>query len=188
MPKIVSRIPNFLTVSRVILIPFFLNFMVYGYTKYALITFVAAALTDAFDGTLARMTGSQSEVGATLDPLADKLLALAAFIGLTVKGIIPLWLTVTVIFRDVVIVSGSLALYFMGYNLKVKPYLTGKLTTFFQMSLVAAALVEVYLRRNIGLLGWLVWLTLLFTVASGMQYVFRGLRIVSGREDAESPG
>jgi cardiolipin synthase (CMP-forming) len=187
MPDIVKSIPNFLTVTRVVLIPFFLNFLVYGYIEYALIIFVAAALTDALDGTIARLTHSQSEVGATLDPLADKLLALAAFVALTIRGLIPLWLTLTVVFRDVVIVSGSAALYFMGYKVKVRPYLTGKLTTFFQLSLVVAALYEAYSRSGTGLLGWLAWFTLLFSVASGMQYVMRGLRIVSGREDAANP-
>jgi len=187
MPDLAKSIPNFLTVTRVVLIPFFLNFIVYGYTKYALIVFVVAGLTDALDGTIARLMKSQSEVGATLDPLADKLLVFAAFVSLTIRGLIPLWLTLTVVFRDVVIISGSMALYFMGYRLKVKPYLTGKLTTFFQISLVVVALYEAYARTGTGLLGWLVWLTLLFSVASGMQYVMRGLRIVGGREDAANP-
>jgi len=182
MPVNIINIPNILTISRVVLIPFFLNFLVYGYTKLALITFVIAGLTDALDGTVARLTGTKSELGATLDPLADKLLALAAFVALTILGRIPLWLTLTVVSRDVIIVSGSLVIYMLGYDLKIRPVLLGKLTTFVQLSLLVVTLVGLYLNRELMLTGYLVWLTLALTVASGLQYIVRGFKIAGHRQ------
>ena len=173
------NLPNLITIFRIVLIPFFLNFLVYGYTEYALITFLVAGLSDAVDGAVARFTGTKSELGAALDPLADKMLALAAFIALTILGKIPLWLTLTVVSRDVIIVTGSAVLYLMGYDLKIRPVIMGKLTTFLQLSLIVAALLCVYLDRDLTVKEWLVWLTLAFTVASGVQYIIRGFKIVN---------
>jgi len=171
------NLPNLITICRIALIPFFLNFLVYGYTKYALITFVAAGLTDALDGAVARMTGTMSEVGATLDPLADKMLALAAFIALTAMGMIPLWLTLTVICRDVIIVSGSMVLYLQGHEFKVRPVLAGKAATFLQLTLLSVVMLGMYLDREFAATPYLIWMTLLLTVVSGVQYVMRGLEI-----------
>ena len=179
MPIKKINLPNLITIFRIVLIPFFLNFLVYGYTEYALITFVVAGLTDAVDGTVARLTHTKSELGAILDPLADKMLALAAFIALTILGKIPVWLTLTVVFRDVIIVTGSAVIYLMGYDLKIRPVIMGKLTTFFQLSLIVASLVSVYLERDLVVRQYLVWLTLVFTIASGVQYILRGFKIVN---------
>lgn len=186
--SIYKNIPNVLTIGRIVLIPFFLNFLVYGYTKYAIVTFVVAALSDAADGAVARYTDARTELGAALDPMADKMLAVTAFVALSIQGYVPLWLTLCVVFRDAVIVSGSFALYFMGHRVKVRPSITGKLSTVFQSSLIVAALAGVLYRTELAVVSWLTWFTLLFTVASGIQYVMRGIRIVTGREDAASPG
>ena len=176
------NLPNTLTMMRIVLVPFFLVFLVYGYYKYALITFVAAGVTDAVDGTLARVMHEKTELGAILDPLADKLLALAAFVALTWLGKIPLWLTLAVIFRDVVIVSGSAVIYVLGYDLKIRPLLMGKVTTGLQLALVVAALVGLYIGRDLIVKDYLVWLTLAFTVATGARYILIGFRMVGHKE------
>ncbi len=183
MPLKKINLPNVITITRIILIPFFLNFLIYGYTSYALITFVAAGMTDALDGAVARLTGTKSELGATLDPIADKMLAVAAFIALTAMGDIPLWLTLTVIFRDVIIVTGSMVLYLQGHDLKIRPVLTGKAATFLQLTLLSVALLGLYLGRVLAVMDYLVWLTLMFTVASGVQYVLRGFKIANQKAE-----
>src|SRR5262252_8661617 len=100
---------NQITLLRVLLVPAFVILVVYGYLGWALIVFIAAGLTDMLDGLIARRAGQQSSLGAWLDPMADKLLLLSAFIVLSLpdRGLtsrIPAWLTILIISRDVAIV------------------------------------------------------------------------------------
>ena len=101
---------NQITLLRVLLVPAFIILVVYGYLGWALITFAIAGLTDLLDGVIARRAGQQSSLGAWLDPMADKLLAVGTFVVLTIPGLglanpLPIWLTVLIITRDVVIVA-----------------------------------------------------------------------------------
>src|SRR5262252_11199247 len=105
----VLTLANQLTLLRVILIPAFVVLVIYGYLGWALIVFATACLTDALDGLTARWSDQKSTLGAWLDPMADKLLALSTFIVLTIPNLglvnrLPLWLTVLIISRDVGIV------------------------------------------------------------------------------------
>src|SRR4051794_41125599 len=93
---------NQLTLLRMLLIPFFVILVIYGYRGWALLTFLTAGVTDLFDGLIARMTGEKTTIGAWLDPMADKLLLVTMFVVLTVPGLgdpnrLPLWFTVLVI-------------------------------------------------------------------------------------------
>ena len=105
----VFTIANQLTLLRMLLIPAFVLLVVYGRFGWALVVFIVAGVTDALDGIIARMPGQKSELGAWLDPVADKLLLVTTFIVLTLPNIglvnrIPIWLTVIVISRDIGIV------------------------------------------------------------------------------------
>jgi len=173
------NLANVLTMCRILLIPFFLNFLVYGYNELALACYVAAGLTDAADGMVARRMGQHTKLGAVLDPLADKMLAFAAFVALTVVGVLPLWLTLSVIFRDLVIIGGSIALYMAGSRDRPRPSILGKLTTLAQFVLVTSALVGLFLGRDFAFLDWLVYFTFAVVVASGVQYVMMGMKINS---------
>src|SRR6478752_8308887 len=98
----VLTVANQLTLLRVILIPAFVILVIYGYLGWALIVFASACLTDALDGLTARRSSQKSTLGAWLDPMADKLLALSTFVVLTVPGLglenrLPIWLTVIII-------------------------------------------------------------------------------------------
>jgi cardiolipin synthase len=100
---------NQLTLLRVVLIPAFVILVIYGYLGWALVVFAIAGLTDALDGLLARWSGQRTSLGAWLDPMADKLLLVTTFVVLTIPGLglmnrLPIWLTVLIISRDVVIV------------------------------------------------------------------------------------
>src|SRR3990172_4194662 len=97
------NLPNYITLVRIVLIPFFINLMIYGYYGSALAVFVAACVTDALDGLIARVTNSMTELGALLDPIADKLLILSAFVTLVLLKMLPVWLVIFVVSRDVIL-------------------------------------------------------------------------------------
>ena len=108
------NLPNFLTIVRILTIPAFLILLTNGRPGIALAVFVAGGLTDALDGAIARLTDSRTELGAVLDPLADKLLLLSSFCVLALLGAVPSWLTVLVIIRDVILVTGYFVLFVLN--------------------------------------------------------------------------
>ncbi len=172
------NIPNAITLFRVILIPFFINLMIYGYYREALLVFVVAGLTDAFDGLIARVTGSKTELGAFLDPLADKLLILSAFVTLVLLGRLPVWFVIIVVSRDAILAIGSLVIYVMSHSLKIEPSYTGKLTTVLQLVVVTLSLILMSYGTEPRMMPVLQWITAGVTIVSGSQYVLRGFRMV----------
>ena len=171
------NLPNLLTLFRILLIPVFLYFLFNGFIAYALAAFVVAGLTDAVDGAVARMTGSITELGMLLDPVADKALVLSAFIALTVLGKVPVWLTIGIILRDAVIVAGSAEMYRRGRRGDIRPVVLGKVTTFFLFALLVSALAGLYLKRDLPLTVYLAWAAALLITASSAQYLLRGYRV-----------
>jgi cardiolipin synthase len=135
-------IPNLLTIFRVLLTPVFVVLFMQERLYSALLTFGAAGLTDALDGTIARILHQRSRLGAMLDPLADKILLVTSFICLAIKDWIPGWLAVVVVSRDVIIVGGLAVLSFSGVDVKerIKPILISKINTMAQMLLILAVL------------------------------------------------
>jgi cardiolipin synthase len=176
---VLMNLPNYITLLRIVLIPFFINFMIYGYFRAALAVFVVACVTDALDGLIARVTNSITELGAVLDPIADKLLIISAFVTLVLLGMLPIWLVITVISRDAILILGGLVIYFLGHDLKVRPSILGKATTALQLLVVVLSLVLKALGKDMSWTPVLYWATVVFTLASGVQYVVRGTRIVS---------
>jgi len=171
-------LPNFLTLLRIIAIPVFLICLMGGRYGGALILFVAAALTDTIDGALARIMDSRSELGAVLDPLADKLLQVSSFIVLASIGAIPYWLLVIVISRDVVILTGYAAIYFVsGEAMKVAPTTLGKVSTFFQLFTIGFAVTSLARPDLPMAMGntLIQYCTGVTSAASGLQYVYSGL-------------
>lgn len=171
------NIPNAITLLRVILIPFYIDLMIYDYYGPALLVFLAACVTDALDGLIARLTRTQTELGAFLDPAADKLLILSAFVTLVLIGKLPVWLVIIVVSRDVILTLGSLMLYLMGHKLVIRPSLIGKATTVLQFGVVSLTMVLINYGKGWGVLGILEWTTAAVTIASGVQYVMRGMRL-----------
>jgi len=172
------NIPNYITLVRIVLIPFFINAMIYGYYRSALAIFIVACVTDALDGLIARITNSITELGALLDPIADKLLILAAFVTLVLIGMLPVWLVIIVVSRDVILVLGSVIIYFFGHELRARPTIIGKATTSLQLLVVTLALALKAFGYEIAWVHVLYWTTAVFTLASGIQYVIRGTKIV----------
>lgn len=172
------NLPNYITLLRVILIPFFINLMIYGYYVEALLVFGAACITDGLDGFLARVLKQKTELGAFLDPMADKLLILSAFVTLAIFGKLPVWLVIIVISRDAILTMGGLIIYFMTDTLKVQPSIVGKLTTVLQLTVVTLSLISMSYNSNFEFMSILLWSTAGITIASGVQYFMRGLKLV----------
>jgi cardiolipin synthase len=166
---------NWLTVLRILLVPVFVTLLVYGWTGAALLVFAAAALTDLLDGHVARRRGSQSRLGAFLDPLADKLLLTASFVTLTYLEALPFWIAAVVLSRDVILVVGALLIHVLGGRIHPRPTAIGKAATFFQVLTVLVGLAS----RTVALpLGPepVMWLAAVCTVVSGLQYLVQGMR------------
>jgi cardiolipin synthase (CMP-forming) len=168
----VRQIPNLITLIRLLLIVPIALALVQQRLDTTLILFAIAALSDALDGFLARRFGWQSELGAILDPLADKLLLATVFISLTMLGRVPLWLMAAVLARDLIIVSGAAAYRVFIGPLTAHPSLVSKLNTLCQAAFVLvvvarAAFAEPPLWTEAAL-GALVFVT---TVISGIDYV-----------------
>lgn len=172
------NLPNTITLIRVILIPFFVDLMIYGYYRPALLVFVIACLTDALDGLIARLTNTKTELGAFLDPMADKLLIVTSFVTLAILMKIPVWLVIIVVSRDIILTLGSLVIYFTGHSLSIKPSLLGKSTTFLQLLVVTLTLALIAYGIKSDFLRGAYWITAGFTVISGVQYMIRGMKIM----------
>ena len=181
------NVPNFLTLLRIFAIPIFLILL--GDERYAeaLGIFVAAGVTDALDGAIARMTHTKTELGSYLDPAADKLLLLSAFISLALVQQVPRWLTVVVITRDVVVVLGYFILFMMTQEtMEVRPTVSGKLSTFFQLGSVACVLIRLVWPDSVPpvLEQGCFYAAGLLTTVAGLQYVYRGMVWAQVRGDA----
>ncbi len=172
------NLPNYITLARVILIPFFIDFMIYGYYPEALVVFGVACITDALDGLIARLMNQKTALGAFLDPMADKLLILSAFVTLVFLQKIPYWLLITVVSRDAILTLGGLVIYFMKNSLHIEPSLLGKLTTVLQLGVVVLTLISMTADGGWQYMIYLHALTALTTLASGTQYIIRGIKLV----------
>jgi len=183
------NLANQLTFLRLVLIPFFVISVLEGRFGVALGLFVAAAVTDLLDGLSARMLGGGTPLGAYLDPAADKLLLVAAFVLLTDYPVmlqqvpmlhrIPLWLTVLTISRDVLIVAVALLLYVTRTQTRFPPSIWGKLTTTAEFVMIALFLLFNRLELGGKVLDAMVWLTLGMILLSGFHYLGRTIRMLS---------
>lgn len=179
-----------ITVIRVLLIPAFVICLTYQKPGLALAVFLLASLADAVDGYLARRRGEMTSLGALLDPIADKLLIFSAYVLMGIHGLIPQWLAIVVVSRDVLICTAYMALSFTVRFVTPSPSILGKATTAAQMATVLAALA-VAAGGMIGApgLAFLYWLTGGLTIASGLHYVFLvGARMLSPKESGISAG
>ena len=176
------NLPNILTLTRVLLIPVFVIFIINKKFEGALITFAIAGITDGIDGLIARVTHQRTELGGYLDPIADKLLLSAAFITLAIIEIIPSWLTVIVLTRDVIILVGFLVMILTDYHPKIQPRLVSKVTTVFQISTVLFVLVagDNAFFQKLSIVA--IYGTAFFTILSGSYYIYLGTRILNERK------
>lgn len=181
------NLPNLLTLTRVLLIPLFVIFIIQKSLTNALITFAIAGITDGIDGLVARITHQKTELGAYLDPIADKLLLICAFLTLAIIERLPGWLAVVVITRDVIILLGVLIMILNNYAIKIGPSLLSKITTNFQILTVILALWDGdtswwMILRDISIYG-----TTLLTIFSGAHYIYLGTKILNQKKGSLPP-
>ncbi|MEQ1650631.1 MAG: CDP-alcohol phosphatidyltransferase family protein [Hyphomicrobiaceae bacterium] len=175
------NLPNFITLGRVISVPIVFWLLLSGQSKAAFFIFVAAGISDAVDGYLAKRFNSQTELGAYLDPMADKLLIVSIYIALGARNEIPLWLVVAVVSRDVLIVLAILLSWLMDHPVVIKPFIISKLNTASQLVLASFVLAD----DAFGL-GYmqtrqvLVFITGLLTFLSTAAYLRAWLRHMTG--------
>jgi cardiolipin synthase (CMP-forming) len=182
-PAVVGRsvpedmnIPNSLTILRILLIPCYIGLLVYGRFGQALIVLLVAGLTDMLDGLIARVTNQHTRLGAVLDPLADKLLLTSGFITLSMIHLIPLWVTILVVSRDVILLLGTAVAHFTDSRVDLTPTFWGKGTTFLQLSYVAMVIFLSSRRIDLTLMLPLLFGMISFTLLSGLHYLYRGIR------------
>jgi cardiolipin synthase len=175
---------NQLTILRIVLIPAFVLLVVYGRLGAALLVFMTAGATDALDGLIARRAGQRTSLGAWLDPMADKLLLVTTFIVLTLPAIpltnhLPLWLTVVVISRDVVILAVVAIVNLAIGPRTFRPSMLGKATTA-AFILTSVAVMYFNYRRETSLVVEIgIWVSLALTIVSAADYFFRLRRLIN---------
>jgi cardiolipin synthase len=176
---------NQLTLFRVLLIPAFVILVVYGYLGWALVVFATAGLTDALDGLLARWWRQKTSLGAWLDPAADKLLLVTTFIVLTIPGLglanrLPIWLTVLIISRDVVIVV-TVAIVNLAVGPRTfRPSIYGKIATATYIVTAVIAMLFNYLGYRSIFVDVGIYASLAITFVSGVHYIRHAARTMEG--------
>ncbi len=174
---------NQLTLLRMLLIPAFVILIVYDYPGSALLVFIIAGVTDGLDGFFARR-GQQTSLGAFLDPMADKLLLVTTFVVLTIPGLglvnrIPLWLTILVISRDVVIVLTVALVSLTIGRRRFRPSLYGKAATAVYIVTCVVVMFFNFLERQSVLVTMSIYLSLALTLVSGLHYIVHVARIIN---------
>jgi len=172
------NIPNILTLIRILLVPLFVIYLMKDMFFSALIIFAIAGISDGLDGFIARYFNQRTELGAYLDPIADKLLITSAFVSLAVMKIIPGWLAVIVISRDVLILLGIAIFSITDISVDIKPSFVSKCTTVAQLVTVAFVLLNEAVLSTVIVKYFLYWLTAGISILSGLHYIYRGMNIL----------
>jgi cardiolipin synthase len=170
------NLPNIVTFGRLCAVPLAFWLVLVHRVDQAFLLFVAAGLSDALDGWLARRYGGNA-VGAMMDPVADKALLVTMYITLAAISALPAWLAILVVFRDLLIVGGIVVLAVLGHEVAIRPIFISKLNTLMQILLIAVILLQVGFDLGIpGLDFVLTWCVAVTTVASGAAYVWNTAR------------
>ena len=176
--------PNKLTISRILLTPVFI-FLILQFRKTnnhiyifsSLFVFLVAAFTDMFDGLIARIKKQQTFLGSIIDPIADKILLSSSAIILSLKNHylfqLPIWYTITVVSRDILIIIGTIVIFLIKEKLIIKPAICGKITTFFQ------TLVIIWILAGLQYAQIICYTALMFTIISTIHYLITGSKLLN---------
>lgn len=173
------NIPNSLTILRILLIPVYVGFLVYERYDHALLVLLLAGVTDGLDGTIARVANQRTRLGAFLDPLADKLLLTSGFVTLAVMHLIPSWIAIVVVSRDLILMAGTVLAQLTDSQVDISPTILGKGTTLFQLAYIILAVFLVSRQMDLGVLRPLLYAMVALTLTSGFHYLYRGYVHVS---------
>jgi cardiolipin synthase len=172
-------IPNLVTLARILLVPVVVWAIASGQMRLAFLLFLAAAISDAVDGFLAKRFGMQTELGAYLDPAADKVMIVSIYVTLGISGVIPLWIVILVVSRDLLIVGAIILSWLAGSPVEIKPHAVSKLNTavqIFYACLVLAAhgfgfAYEIMLTMVMAAVAILTLLSVAFYVADWVRHM-----------------
>jgi len=166
------NIPNFITIGRILLVPVIVWAIASGQMLVAFLVFLLAGVSDAVDGFLAKRFGMASELGAFLDPLADKALLVSIYVALGIADALPQWLVILVVSRDILIIGGIMVSWLVGRPIPVKPHFVSKLNTAAQIFLAGLVLAVLGLHLDTG---WL--LTLAIAVVAALTLLSAALYV-----------
>ncbi len=183
---------NRLTILRVCLVPALVILVTYGYFGWALGVFVIAGITDALDGMFARLRHERTRLGAMLDPLADKLLVTASVVMLTIPNPeltvrIPAWITILILSRDAGIVISVLIIHLAVGRRSFFPTFLGKITTTVQLATILWIFWCNYRQSTGPLTEVLLGIMAVFTLASGLHYIYHARSFFAEAEDEALP-
>lgn len=165
-------VPNFITLLRFLMVPAVVYALLLGEMLPAFVIFVVAGISDGIDGFVARHYNQQSELGAYLDPIADKLLLVTVFIMLAILDFLPQWLVVLVVSRDVLIIMAVLLSSVMAQPVDMNPIFISKANTALQIALVSVVLAELAFNTGFGELRViLIYVVAALTVLSAAAYL-----------------
>jgi cardiolipin synthase (CMP-forming) len=173
-------IPNIITLGRILLVPFIVWAITSDKMEIAFVIFIVAGISDAVDGFLAKRFNMASELGALLDPLADKALLVSIYVALGIGGAVPRWIVILVVSRDIMIVSAVIVSWLFGKPIPMKPLMVSKLNTVAQVgfaALVLAALGFGFKSTPYDLI--LMGLVTVFTLVSVSLYLVEWVRHMS---------
>jgi cardiolipin synthase len=181
-------IPNILTLLRILLIPLLVIFLIKGMMYQALLVFAVAGVTDGLDGFIARYFNQRTELGAYLDPIADKLLLMSGYVTMAAMALVPAWLSVIVISRDVIIVMGLMVLRLVGVGYEIRPTMISKFTTLVQLLTIFLVLLDTIFHNLDRLCASFFWFSAVLTVISGLHYVYKGMSLYHKSGDSGASG
>jgi cardiolipin synthase len=168
-------IPNLLSVIRILLAPVFFGLVAYGHMTWAFWVFFVGGLTDGLDGFFARILNQRSELGTILDPVADKVFLSLSSLTLGLYGIVPRWVVILFVARDIVLVSGVILLKLIDCPIPVQPHILGKVTTGFQVFYLGLAALVLVGVSTPGVLHLLEIGAVIMSIISGIYYIHKGL-------------
>jgi cardiolipin synthase len=186
-------IPNLISIFRLVLVPIVVWLVIQGRFDWAFWGFVIAGVSDGIDGWIARRFDQRSDLGAYLDPLADKALLVSLYVTLAIIGVLPVWITLLVVTRDLLIVGGVILSWVIGKAVEVKPLKVSKLNTVAQILYVVLALADQAFTMDLkAAVEIALFVVAVLTVLSGGAYVVSWLKAMSetpddGRPDGDQP-
>lgn len=184
---IIKILPNLITMARIISVPFIVSLLLDEEFFFAFWLFMAAGASDGVDGYLAKHFDARTRLGAYMDPLADKVLLTALFIALGIQGILPTWLVVLVVSRDMVIVGSVLLTSAMGYEIEISPQFMSKVNTLAQITLIIAVLATLaFPVDDPRILAYGIPVVAATTILSWFGYLWSWVLILGGFEDSEA--
>jgi cardiolipin synthase (CMP-forming) len=174
-------VPNLLTIARILMVPLLIWLIISGKFGLSFALFVAAGITDAIDGFIAKNYDSVTELGAYLDPLADKLLLVSIYVVLGLQGFLPDWLVILVVSRDVMIIGAVILSWLVGKPVRMQPLLLSKANTTAQITLAAIIIGALaFAEPHPVLILWGSVVVGFLTVVSGAQYMVAWIAHMAG--------